>query len=80
MVSGDEQAGMRPGWRCRGEADPHPRHPPESISTFRAIAPSLASTELQDQAQRSRCMRDLVRSLPAPNHDTLRLLFQHLCR
>lgn len=72
MVGGGKQTGMRLGWRCR--------HPPESISTFRAIAPSLASTELQDQAQRSRCMRDLVRSLPAPNHDTLRLLFQHLCR
>uniref|UniRef100_A0A8C8XZW9 Rho-GAP domain-containing protein n=1 Tax=Panthera leo TaxID=9689 RepID=A0A8C8XZW9_PANLE len=27
-----------------------------------------------------RRVRDLVRSLPAPNHDTLRLLFQHLCR
>lgn len=36
--------------------------------------------ELQDPAQRSRCVRDLVRTLPAPNHDTLRLLIQHLCR
>lgn len=36
--------------------------------------------ELQDPAQRSRCVRDLVRTLPTPNHDTLRLLIQHLCR
>lgn len=36
--------------------------------------------ELQDHAQRSRCVRDLVRTLPAPNLDTLRVLFQHLCR
>lgn len=42
--------------------------------------PTLPSLELPDQAQRSRRVRDLVRSLPAPNHDTLRLLFQHLCR
>ncbi|XP_023573924.1 rho GTPase-activating protein 27 isoform X2 [Octodon degus] len=36
--------------------------------------------QLQDPARRSRCVRDLVRSLPTPNHDTLRLLFQHLRR
>uniref|UniRef100_A0A8C7C9B1 Rho GTPase activating protein 27 n=1 Tax=Neovison vison TaxID=452646 RepID=A0A8C7C9B1_NEOVI len=51
-----------------------------SLRPPRRADPPLPSPELQDQAQRSRCVRDLVRSLPAPNHDTLRLLFQHLCR
>ncbi|XP_063107835.1 rho GTPase-activating protein 27 isoform X2 [Cavia porcellus] len=37
-------------------------------------------TELQDPAKRARCIRDLVCSLPTPNHDTLQLLFQHLHR
>uniref|UniRef100_A0A5F8G6T4 Rho-GAP domain-containing protein n=1 Tax=Monodelphis domestica TaxID=13616 RepID=A0A5F8G6T4_MONDO len=36
--------------------------------------------ELSDQAKRSCHVRDLVHSLPAPNQNTMRLLFQHLCR
>lgn len=44
------------------------------------ISGLFSHSELQDPAQRSRCVRDLVRTLPAPNHDTLRLLIQHLCR
>ncbi|XP_014393265.1 PREDICTED: rho GTPase-activating protein 27 [Myotis brandtii] len=43
-------------------------------------SPRFPSPELQDQAQRSRLVRSLVHTLPAPNHDTMRLLFQHLCR
>uniref|UniRef100_A0A2K6FNW3 Rho GTPase-activating protein 27 n=1 Tax=Propithecus coquereli TaxID=379532 RepID=A0A2K6FNW3_PROCO len=56
------------------------RELPEPLFPFSHFGPFIAAVKLQDQAQRSRCVRDLVRSLPAPNHDTLRLLFQHLCR
>ncbi|XP_037348739.1 LOW QUALITY PROTEIN: rho GTPase-activating protein 27 [Talpa occidentalis] len=56
------------------------RELPEPLFPFSHFRQFMAAIKLQDQAQRSRCVRDLVRSLPAPNHDTLRLLFQHLCR
>ncbi|XP_042529631.1 rho GTPase-activating protein 27 isoform X2 [Dipodomys spectabilis] len=56
------------------------RELPEPLFPFSHFSQFIAAIKLQDQAQRSRCVRDLVRTLPAPNHDTLRLLFQHLCR
>uniref|UniRef100_A0A8C5W4U2 Rho GTPase activating protein 27 n=1 Tax=Microcebus murinus TaxID=30608 RepID=A0A8C5W4U2_MICMU len=56
------------------------RELPEPLFPFSHFRQFIAAIKLQDQAQRSRCVGDLVRSLPAPNHDTLRLLFQHLCR
>uniref|UniRef100_A0A8C0SEQ1 Rho GTPase activating protein 27 n=1 Tax=Canis lupus familiaris TaxID=9615 RepID=A0A8C0SEQ1_CANLF len=56
------------------------RELPEPLFPFSHFRQFIAAIKLQDQAQRCRCVRDLVRSLPAPNHDTLRLLFQHLCR
>ncbi|XP_077020184.1 rho GTPase-activating protein 27 isoform X2 [Tamandua tetradactyla] len=56
------------------------RELPEPLIPFSHFRQFIAAIKLQDQAQRSRCVRDLVRSLPAPNHDTLRLLFEHLCR
>ncbi|XP_069916695.1 rho GTPase-activating protein 27 isoform X1 [Oryctolagus cuniculus] len=56
------------------------RELPEPLFPFSHFRQFIAAIKLQDQAQRSKCVRDLVRSLPAPNHDTLRLLFRHLCR
>lgn len=56
------------------------RELPEPLFPFSHFRQFIAAIKLQDPAQRIRCVRDLVRSLPAPNHDTLRLLFQHLCR
>ncbi|KAM9598197.1 rho GTPase-activating protein 27 [Trichechus inunguis] len=56
------------------------RELPEPLFPFSHFCKFIAAIKLQDQAQRSRCVRDLVCSLPAPNHYTLRLLFQHLCR
>uniref|UniRef100_A0A673UG31 Rho GTPase activating protein 27 n=1 Tax=Suricata suricatta TaxID=37032 RepID=A0A673UG31_SURSU len=56
------------------------RELPEPLFPFSHFRQFIAAVKLQDQAQRNRCVRDLVRTLPAPNHDTLRLLFQHLCR
>ncbi|XP_006897884.1 PREDICTED: rho GTPase-activating protein 27 [Elephantulus edwardii] len=56
------------------------RELPEPLFPFSHFHQFIAAIKLQDQAQRSHCVRDLVRSLPAPNRDTMRLLFQHLCR
>ncbi|XP_023573928.1 rho GTPase-activating protein 27 isoform X6 [Octodon degus] len=56
------------------------RELPEPLFPFLHFYQFLAAIKLQDPARRSRCVRDLVRSLPTPNHDTLRLLFQHLRR
>lgn len=56
------------------------RELPEPLFPFCYFRQFITAIKLQDQAQRSRCVRDLVLSLPAPNHDTLRLLIQHLCR
>ncbi|KAM8815628.1 rho GTPase-activating protein 27 isoform 1-T1 [Rhynchonycteris naso] len=56
------------------------RELPEPLFPFSHFRQFIAAIKLQDQDQRSRCVRDLVHTLPAPNHDTLRLLFQHLCR
>ncbi|XP_034721152.1 rho GTPase-activating protein 15-like [Etheostoma cragini] len=36
--------------------------------------------EVQDYGLRVSYMKDLVRSLPLPNHDTMELLFKHLRR
>ncbi|XP_035303968.1 rho GTPase-activating protein 27 isoform X3 [Cricetulus griseus] len=56
------------------------RELPEPLFPFSHFHQFIAAIKLHDPAQRSRCVRDLVRTLPAPNHDTLRLLIQHLCR
>ncbi|KAM7334425.1 hypothetical protein ACRRTK_007745 [Alexandromys fortis] len=56
------------------------RELPEPLFPFSHFHQFIAAIKLQDPAQHSRCVRDLVRTLPAPNHDTLRLLVQHLCR
>lgn len=36
--------------------------------------------EIGDQSQRVSYIRDLVRTLPLPNHNTMEVLFRHLCR
>ncbi|NWV46105.1 RHG27 protein, partial [Daphoenositta chrysoptera] len=41
--------------------------------------PSLPA-EIQDPSLRGRCIRDLVLSLPPAHHDTMKVLFRHLCR
>lgn len=56
------------------------RELPEPLFPFSHFRQFLAAIKLQDPVKRFRCVRDLVRSLPVPNHDTLRVLFQHLCR
>ncbi|NXN00770.1 RHG27 protein, partial [Sylvia borin] len=58
------------------------RELPEGVVTAGAnippCPPSLA--EIQDLSLRGRCIRDLVQSLPPAHHDTMKVLFRHLCR
>ncbi|XP_036613225.1 rho GTPase-activating protein 27 isoform X1 [Trichosurus vulpecula] len=56
------------------------RELPEPLFPFSYFRQFIAAIKLQDQAQRSCLIRDLVHSLPAPNQNTMRVLFQHLCR
>ncbi|NXT75426.1 RHG27 protein, partial [Zapornia atra] len=42
------------------------------------VCPPLA--EMQDPTKRGQCIRDLVFSLPPTHHDTMEVLFRHLCR
>lgn len=65
---------------CLGRDPPTHTPTPGFAPSVPLAEPALPSPELQDQAQRSRLVRSLVHTLPTPNHDTMRLLFQHLCR
>ncbi|XP_074080480.1 rho GTPase-activating protein 27 isoform X2 [Macrotis lagotis] len=56
------------------------RELPEPLFPFSHFRQFIAAIKIQDQTQRSSCIRDLVHSLPAPNQNTMCLLFQHLCR
>uniref|UniRef100_A0A6I8P4V1 Rho GTPase activating protein 27 n=2 Tax=Ornithorhynchus anatinus TaxID=9258 RepID=A0A6I8P4V1_ORNAN len=56
------------------------RELPEPLFPFSHFQQFIAAVKLQDPAQRSRCTRDLVRTLPSVNQNTMRVLFQHLCR
>lgn len=47
---------------------------------MRLLSNMCVCPELPDYNLRVSYMRDLVRSLPLPNHDTMELLFRHLRR
>ncbi|XP_068192206.1 rho GTPase-activating protein 27 [Antennarius striatus] len=56
------------------------RELPEPLFPFSCFDKFIAAIQVQDYALRVSYMRDLVRSLPLPNHDTMELLFKHLRR
>ncbi|NXL91478.1 RHG27 protein, partial [Alectura lathami] len=56
------------------------RELPEPLVPFGHFDKFIAAIKIQEPALRGRCIRDLVYSLPDPNHDTMKLLFRHLCR
>ncbi|XP_045685255.1 rho GTPase-activating protein 9 isoform X3 [Phyllostomus hastatus] len=53
---------------------PQPLVPPSLLPDFRAALALLESEQRLSQ------IRELIVSLPKPNHDTLRYLLEHLCR
>lgn len=56
------------------------RELPEPLVPFGHFDKFIAAIKMQDPLRKGRCIRDLVRSLPPANHDTMKVLFRHLCR
>ncbi|XP_064380555.1 rho GTPase-activating protein 27 isoform X2 [Dromaius novaehollandiae] len=56
------------------------RELPEPLFPFAHFDKFIAAIKMQDPMRRGRCVRDLVYSLPPANHDTMEVLFRHLCR
>ncbi|MBN3288779.1 RHG27 protein, partial [Polyodon spathula] len=54
------------------------RELPEPLFPFTHFDNFIAAIKIPDHNQKINYMRDLVRSLPQPNKDTMSLLFQHL--
>ncbi|KFV86628.1 Rho GTPase-activating protein 27, partial [Struthio camelus australis] len=50
------------------------------LSPFAHFDKFIAAIKMQEPTRRGQCIRDLVYSLPPANHDTMKVLFQHLCR
>ncbi|NXF27195.1 RHG27 protein, partial [Rhodinocichla rosea] len=57
---------------------PEPLVPFSHFDNTSQCPPALA--EIQDLSLRGHCIRDLVLSLPPAHHDTMKVLFRHLCR
>ncbi|KAJ7426681.1 hypothetical protein WISP_13644 [Willisornis vidua] len=87
LGSGEDRravAGQGPG---SGSAESDSSRVRNKLRKFLQRRPTLQSLrergyikEIQDQAMRGRCIRDLVLSLPPAHHDTMKVLFRHLCR
>ncbi|KAF7644542.1 hypothetical protein LDENG_00220150 [Lucifuga dentata] len=54
------------------------RELPEPLFPFSCFSKFIAAIQVPDYSQRVSFMKDLVQSLPLPNHDTMELLFRHL--
>ncbi|XP_026206024.1 rho GTPase-activating protein 27 isoform X2 [Anabas testudineus] len=54
------------------------RELPEPLFPFSCFDKFIAAIQVPDYSLRVSYMKDLVRSLPLPNHDTMELLFKHL--
>ncbi|XP_068581722.1 rho GTPase-activating protein 27 isoform X2 [Cebidichthys violaceus] len=56
------------------------RELPEPLFPFSCFDKFIAAIQVQDYSLKVSYMKDLVCSLPLPNHDTMELLFKHLRR
>ncbi|XP_074513234.1 rho GTPase-activating protein 27-like isoform X2 [Sebastes fasciatus] len=56
------------------------RELPEPLFPFSCFDKFIAAIQIQDYNLKVSYMKDLVLSLPLPNHDTMELLFKHLRR
>uniref|UniRef100_A0A3P8SJ31 Rho GTPase activating protein 27, like n=1 Tax=Amphiprion percula TaxID=161767 RepID=A0A3P8SJ31_AMPPE len=54
------------------------RELPEPLFPFSCFDKFIAAIQVSDYTLRVSYMKDLVRTLPLPNHDTMELLFKHL--
>ncbi|XP_066483317.1 rho GTPase-activating protein 27 isoform X2 [Tiliqua scincoides] len=56
------------------------RELPEPLFPFSHFHKFIAAIKIPEPAKRALRLRELVNSLPPANHNTMRVLFQHLCR
>ncbi|XP_008111401.2 rho GTPase-activating protein 27 isoform X1 [Anolis carolinensis] len=56
------------------------RELPEPLFPFSHFDKFIAAIKITDPSKRTHRLRELVNSLPPANHNTMRALFQHLCR
>uniref|UniRef100_A0A8C8ST84 Rho GTPase activating protein 27 n=1 Tax=Pelusios castaneus TaxID=367368 RepID=A0A8C8ST84_9SAUR len=56
------------------------RELPDPLFPFSYFDKFITAIKIYDHTKRVKCIRDLVCSLPEANHDTMKVLFQHLCR
>ncbi|XP_061444863.1 rho GTPase-activating protein 27 isoform X2 [Rhineura floridana] len=56
------------------------RELPEPLFPFSHFDKFIAAIKITEPSRRSHRLRELVNSLPPANHNTMRVLFQHLCR
>ncbi|XP_059582875.1 rho GTPase-activating protein 27 isoform X3 [Alligator mississippiensis] len=56
------------------------RELPEPLFPFSHFDKFITAIKMYDPTKRIKCVRDLVYSLPLPNHDTMKALFRHLSR
>ncbi|KAG2460900.1 RHG27 protein, partial [Polypterus senegalus] len=56
------------------------RELPEPLFPFSHFENFIAAAQIRDATQKSQYMRELVNSLPQPNLDTMKTLFEHLIR
>ncbi|XP_057714257.1 rho GTPase-activating protein 12-like isoform X6 [Corythoichthys intestinalis] len=54
------------------------RELPEPLFTYTLFHDFVSSIKIPDYKQRVHAIKELVRQLPEPNHDTMRALFKHL--
>ncbi|XP_037642853.1 rho GTPase-activating protein 12-like isoform X9 [Sebastes umbrosus] len=54
------------------------RELPEPLFTFALFHDFISAIKIPDYKQRVQSIKDLVRQLPKPNHDTMQTLFKHL--
>ncbi|KAK7175117.1 hypothetical protein R3I93_002119 [Phoxinus phoxinus] len=54
------------------------RELPEPLFPFSFFDRFIAAIQMSDYSQKVSYIRDLVRNLPLPNHDTMEVLFKHL--
>ncbi|XP_040910959.1 rho GTPase-activating protein 12-like isoform X7 [Toxotes jaculatrix] len=54
------------------------RELPEPLFTYALFNDFVSAIKIPDYKQRVHAIKDLVRQLPKPNHDTMQVLFKHL--
>ncbi|XP_059708516.1 rho GTPase-activating protein 15 isoform X2 [Haemorhous mexicanus] len=54
------------------------RELPEPLFPYSLFEQFVEAIKIQDNATRIKCIRSLVKKLPRPNYDTMKILFEHL--